>query len=206
MDDQYEKTSGLDEKDLLLFNEKTSGLDKKNEVTVDKTVINKQIIYGLVFYFNESLETPYLEMVSLDINVLEKNRILLKDTSLLYKDGELRIEPVRLIAIMKVRRQDVSKRLDYILFGKESNLLLMTLQHDMKVDDDKIYAMNLSVFRHEEEHVDQILLKIIYDESYLQTYEDFVKELRDEPFFKYNTFSSNMITFDTYYDEGIINS
>ena len=207
MDDNDGKTSGLDEKDLSLYDGKTSGLDEKSQ--------DHLIIYGLVFYVNGSFETPYLEMISLDTDILEKKRIFFKDDKL-YEDGELIIEPIQCFEIMKVTDKDAvskvtnkdagSKTFNCILYSKKITLSFDEIQYNVKVKDDKLYAMNLSVFRYGKEYIDQVLLKIVHDESSLQTYEEFVKELRETPFFKYNNLSSNTIAFDTYYDEGMINN
>ena len=196
-----EKSSGFDIQDIMAYDGKPNGLHSFLLQNKDP-----MYIYGLYFYHNESFETPYLEMVSLDKTILEEKCLSVKDNKC-YQDGILMIEPVHIFLLNKVKNKDMFPKKYNILFGKESNLLLtLMIQNKDMLDYPNVYVMNYFFIRDGIEHIAQVLLKIEYDTSSTQTMEEFIKELREEFYFQNNNFSKNSIKFDTYYNESMINN
>jgi hypothetical protein len=142
-------------------------------------------IKGLYVIWNESPETPYLIMVSLDE---EKLKTFLSTLNI-NNDEKYIINEVKLFVVSSTIKGK-------ILFSR-------AIGYSDEFIKDKIFAMNQC----KSNYIDQVLLKIVHDsDETSDEYKNYVEELRNNKLFEENTFSNNLIKYDTYYVEGLLNN
>lgn len=145
-------------------------------------------IYGIQLYWQESVNTPYLMAVSRSQDILEQ--MIVENHLREETDCVVKIEPIYMYVVSK---------------GKEGIILLKKTDEPTEPEEiNKLYAMNRE-FHYPVIH--QVLLKISHEaEESSVEYQEFCKELRNNPMFTENDFSTNPIELDRYYEEGILNA
>jgi hypothetical protein len=149
-------------------------------------------IKGLYFIWDGSLETPYLEAISLNENKLIEMIPLLKNKiKSTDSDGEIIIKDVDIYIAQKINNiLKINKTViipsDFFLTGK-------------------LYAMNLD----KQNIIDQVVL-IVLDDNHVNSNEhkEFVKSIENTDLSEYKILeiSNNPLELDLLYDEGTINA
>ena len=147
-------------------------------------------VKGLYFIWYYSEETPYLLAVSYDEYKLENILMgLIENEKEEFNNGKFIIKDVQVYTVSK----------------NSNNIYFMKIKNTTENLQDKVYAFN---YCHTDGiHVDQCLLRILTDHKVdTEEYNNLIKEIRNHEKFLENDFTDNLIKFDTYYDEGIINN
>ena len=157
-------------------------------------------LLGLYLSNPEDPSEKILHAISFDKDIL-KNMLDLIDKEY-FKRSKIEFLPVKFYSVLRILDTKNFQKFPKTLYGKNNDLMFIELTHFNKESmENKIFGFT-RVFNN---HIEESIISIGHDSHYDSLeYKNHLKYIRNTYVFK--NLSENPIKFDTFYDEGVINS